>query len=126
MANKIIVLEDEDAAIEGLYKLLELYMSDTEIEIFQIAEQAIQNFKVGMYKLAIVDLLLKKSRTQGIDAIKRFRKVDKKIPIIVVTGTEYGAAPLDTKYNDLTIAKWIKKPIKASALEKVIRELIKQ
>ncbi len=100
-------------------------MPDIEIKIFKIAEQAIDNFKVGMYKLAIVDLLLKKSKMQGVDAIKRFREIDKEIPIIVVTGTEHGAAPLDTKYENLKVAKWIKKPIKASELEKVVRAFVK-
>jgi two-component SAPR family response regulator len=127
MANNIniIVLEDEDAAVKGLYKLLRLYMPDINFKIFNVAEKAVDSFEAGMFRLAIVDLLLMKSSMQGIDAIKRFRAIDKEIPIIVISGTEYGASQLDTKYNYLEVTSWIKKPIKASKLEKVIRELLK-
>ena len=99
-------------------------MQDVEIKIFKLGEDAIENFQNGLYDLAIVDLLLKKSPMQGKEVIEKIRELDNKIPIIIITGTEYGAAPLNIVYKNLKISKWIKKPVYASELETIIRGYI--
>ena len=103
--------------------MLELYMPEYHFEIYQSGKKALTNFKEGKYVLAIIDLLLKGSRIQGPDIIKKIRKLDSSIEIIVVTGMEYGASPLDKTYDELQPITWKKKPIKASVLEYTIRQL---
>lgn len=125
MPRKIIVIEDDNSNVKTLYKLLKLYLHDVDIKVFKMGESAVENFQKGLYDLAIVDLLLKKSQMQGQEVIRHFREIDDIIPIIIVTGTEYGAAPLDSAYKSLNISKWVKKPVKASELETIIRGFVK-
>jgi DNA-binding NtrC family response regulator len=122
----IIVVEDEESQIDTLYMFLKIYMPEYIFEIFKNSKKALTKFRKDKYSLAIVDLLLKGSETQGSGLIREMRKRDPLIDIIVVTGTEYQALPLGTKYKDLNIRKWIKKPIKASELEITIRQIIEK
>lgn len=123
MNKNILVLEDEQSNINSLYKLLQLYMQDYNFQIYSSGEDVFKDFKKGSFSLAIIDLLLKNSRIQGIDVIKKIREIDSEIKIVIVTGTEYQAAPIDSQYKELNILDWLKKPIKASELEEYIRKL---
>ena len=114
MKEKILVVDDEQAVCDVLKKFLtkEGYKVSTVLS----GEEAIK--KVKKEKPHIVLLDIRMPDMDGIEALKRIRKIDKKVGIIMITAVKEDA--VGRKCMELGAYGYITKPFDFDYLEKVL------
>lgn len=80
--KKILVIDDEDFIRELVKDFLE--MEDIQCDGAETAEQALELIAQHPYNLILLDRNLGKSKAE--ETIAKIHEIDKKLPIIILTG----------------------------------------
>ncbi len=80
--KKVLIIDDEDFIRELVKDFLE--MEQLQCDGAETAEEALALLNKNEYKLILLDRNLGKSRAE--DIIKQIKDVDKKTPIVILTG----------------------------------------
>jgi len=123
LANKsVLYAEDEYGIRKNITEILNIFFQ--KVTAVDDGLKALNEFKVNSYDMLIFDISMPK--LDGIDTIKEIRKINKKIPIIILsahTEQEYL-----WKAIELKITKYLKKPYNrknlVEALEVAALELV--
>ena len=78
---KILYIEDNKDVRKETLELFEQFFND--IKTASDGQEGLEKFKSGTFDLVITDINM--PRMNGLDMIKEIKKIDKKIPIIVIT-----------------------------------------
>lgn len=116
--TKILLVEDDDAAREGLKKYLTL--TGLEVVEFGDGEAAIKHLKktAVKYRAIILDWILD-GRAEGADVLGTAVKIHPAVPVLVVTGSdETGANALN-----LGATSYLHKPLDPEVLRMMIQNL---
>ncbi len=116
--KEIMVVEDEPE-IRNIMKSI-LQSQGYNPHCFESAETAIASFKTDKFNLLITDLGL--SGLNGWELIKSIRKIDKTIPILIVTG--WGNEINQDKLRENSVNAMIAKPFKIDQILSTVQELL--
>jgi len=120
--KKVLYAEDEIGIAQNIIEILELFFND----VTQVNNglEALEEFSSNSYDVLMFDISMPK--LDGLEAIKQIRKINKKIPIIILsahTQQEYLWRAVELK-----ITKYLTKPYNKDnlieALEQVALELV--
>jgi two-component system, OmpR family, response regulator len=81
MANKILLVEDDQNFGDVLRSYLEMH--DYEVDLAVDGEQGLDTFKKGKYDLVVTDVMMPKK--DGFTLAKDIRALDKEVPMIFLT-----------------------------------------
>ena len=109
---RILVLEDEPIAREGIVKLLKEIRPDAEIEAFENSEEALECIKKKTFDIALLDIRM--DGVNGLDFSVLLRHYIPEIKIIFTTGYSQYAAEAFAVHAD----GYIIKPITRDKLQK--------
>lgn len=123
---KMLVIEDEKHFFDTLYRMLLIYLENWEMDKCDDDDSFAELFPTNKYDLVIIDLLLKKSSSQGREFIAKIREHNTIIPIVIITAADHMLRPSDPEIKKYNIYDYIIKPILASELEKKIRNMEKE
>ena len=115
---KILYAEDEAGIRENVSFVLSLFFK--EVVVAKDGQEALEYFEASRPDLLIFDICMPK--LDGIEVIKHIRKVDKKIPIIVLT------AHTEQQYLfravELNITRYLVKPFSKDSLLEAIDKCV--
>lgn len=80
--KKILVIDDEDFIREVVKDFLE--MEDIQTDGAETSEQGLELITRNSYNLILLDRNLRKGKAE--EVIEQIRKIDKDVPIIILTG----------------------------------------
>ncbi len=114
MIKKILIVEDEKIITNTIVALLE----KMGIEYFTAnnGEDALEKFKTNKFDLIFTDIFMPKM--DGFKLIEEIRKIDREIPIIVISG--YIDNETIRKILELGANKYIEKPFSLKEIKKII------
>jgi DNA-binding response OmpR family regulator len=118
MKNKILIVDDEPDINLTLKMTLEEH--GFEVDTFSDPFLALDNFRMGVYDLIILDI--KMPKMNGFEMYREIRKIDRKLRVCFLTAGEmyYGT------YGDIFDQnQFIRKPIENQELVNRITEIIK-
>ena len=126
--KRVLVVDDE----KDLNLLLKIVLEDNgfEVNTFNDPLLALDNFKSGLYDLAILDVIM--PQMNGFDLCKKIKMIDKKIKICLLTASELykelhkeevkrmlNSSPSDNEYRIIV------KPIENKVLLEQIKAMLK-
>lgn len=117
---KILIADDEKQLAEVLAKLLK--RNNYSVDIANDGEEALELFEFNEYDAIILDIMMPK--INGIEALKRIRKTNTNIPIIMLTAkaeVEDKVLGLDSGAND-----YLEKPFDTRELLARLRSITRQ
>lgn len=114
---KILTLEDEPIAREGIVKLLKEIQPDAEIKAFENSGEALECIKAESFDIALLDIRM--NGVNGLDFAVLLRHYIPEIKIIFTTGYSQYAADAFTIHAD----GYIIKPVTRDKLEKELNHL---
>lgn len=118
---KMLALEDEAYHERAFFPMLKEVCPNIEVTIAKSFQEAIDKYTSEDFDVLLVDLRLEGSEKQGDDFIRLIRENNPKILIYVLTGVEYGGIPTEKDFTDkYAVKKWVKKPIYAGELGRII------
>lgn len=118
MKNKILIVDDEPDINLTLKMTLEEH--GFEVDTFSDPLLALDNFRMGVYDLIILDI--KMPKMNGFEMYREIKKIDRKLRVCFLTAGElyYGI------YGDIFDQnQFIRKPIENQELVNRITEIIK-
>ncbi len=119
-AIRILIVDDERAILDYMQTLLERdgYQVKTLSDPTQVEEEV----RHGGYHLIVLDLMM--PRLDGIEVLKRIRKVDSDIAVVIFTGYPN----LDTAVASMKLdaVDYIKKPFNVDEFRAVIARVIRK
>ena len=116
-SKKILVVDNEPDINLTLKLALEEY--GFEVEVFDSALLALDNFRKGLYDLAILDI--KMPVMNGFELYREIKRIDPKLKVCFLTAGEMYSG----NYGDiLDHNQFIRKPIENAELLKRINEII--
>ncbi len=115
----ILLAEDEESVAESFKKVLLLYVG--KVYLAANGEEAYALYKESRPDIIITDI--KMSKTNGLELIKKIRKENRNIPIIVTSA--YTDQDLLLESIKLSLVEYIVKPIKGSDLIRLLEECAK-
>ncbi len=120
--KKVLCADDEKGVLSNIVEILEIFFQ--KVTGVNDGKKALQEVQDNLYDVLLFDISM--PNMDGLEAIKKIRKYNKKIPIIILsahTGQEYLWRAVDLK-----ITKYLTKPfnkkILLKALEEVALELV--
>ena len=117
---KILYVEDNDIVRKDTVELLKEFFH--QVETASNGEEGLEKFKKGKFDLIITDINMPKMN--GIEMIKEIKKIDKRIPVIVITAFS------DFKYLveciKLGVYGYILKPIDINQLLEVLNTVLEK
>jgi DNA-binding response OmpR family regulator len=116
---KILYAEDEEGIRENISFILSLLFK--EVFVAKDGEEALEYFEEKNPDLLIIDICM--PRLDGIEVIKCIRKVNKDIPIIVLTA--HTEQPYLFRAIELNITRYLLKPFSKDSLLDAINKCIK-
>lgn len=81
MSRRILVIDDEDAVRKSF--ILALEDTDYQVETAESGEKGLKKIQTNKYDLIFLDL--KMSGMNGVETLRELRKIDKSVPIYIVT-----------------------------------------
>jgi len=116
--KKILVIDDEKAIIDGLFKMLSSW--GYQVKTAMRGLNGIGYLQSEQFDLVVVDL--KMPDINGIELLKRIKEISPEIKIIVLSGSlgEVNFAEL----NELNIFKLLEKPISRKDIQASIQEAL--
>ena len=119
-AVKILIVDDDRAICEYMQTLLERdgYAVKTMSDPTTIEEEV----KNGGYHLIILDLMMPK--LDGIEALKKIRKIDSDVAVVIFTG--YPNLETAVASMKLDAVDYIKKPFNVDEFRKVIERVMRK
>jgi DNA-binding response OmpR family regulator len=118
--KKILIVDDEPDVNLALKMALE--GNSFEVDAFDNALSALENFRKGLYDLLILDI--KMPKMNGFQLYREIKKIDDKVKICFLTAGEmYHGAYADI-FNELDTNCFIRKPMENQKLLKRINEII--
>ncbi len=118
LKNRVVLyIEDDEVVLENISKLLKNYFKI--VHTASDGESAYEIFVKRSIDLLIVDIEL--PRLNGINFIKRVRKIDKDIPIVIIsayTKTDYLLESVELNLN-----KYIVKPFTSQKFHMLLKKL---
>src|SRR5918912_1680288 len=82
--NKILLVDDDLDTCMTFKEILEEHEYD--VDAYDKAQDALQNFKSGIYDLVVLDI--KMPKIDGIKLYQEIRKLDKRIKVCFITASE--------------------------------------
>ncbi len=117
---KVLYVEDNDTVRKDTAELLKEFFH--QVETASNGEEGLEKFKKGKFDLIITDINMPKMN--GIEMIKEIKKIDKRIPVIVITAFS------DFKYLveciKLGVYGYILKPIDINQLLEVLNTVLEK
>ncbi len=117
---KVLYVEDNDIVRKDTVELLKEFFH--QVETASNGEEGLEKFKKGKFDLIITDINMPKMN--GIEMIKEIKKIDKRIPVIVITAFS------DFKYLveciKLGVYGYILKPIDINQLLEVLNTVLEK
>jgi len=118
--KKVLYAEDEEGIRENISEILELFF-DKVVSVAD-GEEAMEQISLNCFDVLIFDICMPK--LDGLDAIKRVRKKDEKIPILILS------AHTDREYLwravELKITKYLTKPYDKYTLTEALKKAAKE
>jgi len=118
MAVKLLIVDDEQDVREFASNFFRKRKID--VSTASSAEEAIK--KVASEQPQIVFLDIKMAGTDGIEALRRIRELNKQIKVIMITGRDDDEAKQKT--NELGAYGFIHKPLELDELEKIVMKIL--
>lgn len=93
------------------------------VDTFNDPEEALSNFKPGLYDLLLIDV--KMPKMNGFELYQEMEKTDNKVKVCFITAFEVYYMSLRELFPDVKVECFIKKPITTQDLtEKIMAELV--
>ena len=121
--KRIMLVEDEDDIILLFKMILE---SDVGLKVDSFTDpfSALNNFKLGLYDLILIDIALPKMN--GFELYKKIRKLDNKVKICFLTAGEmYYEEVRKRVFPELEANCFIRKPITNEDLIQKVKDILK-
>jgi DNA-binding response OmpR family regulator len=115
---KVLYAEDEEGIRENISFVLSLFFKD--VLVAKDGQEALELFEEGKPDLLIFDICMPKM--DGVEVLSHIRKVDKEIPIIVLTAHTEQAYLF--RAIELNITRYLLKPFSKDALLGAIKECV--
>ena len=120
---RILLVDDEADLTLSIKKALE-YKRELifGVDTFNDPEEALSNFKAGLYDLLLIDI--KMPKMNGYELYQEIKKVDDKVKVCFITAFEVYYQSLRELYPNVKIDCFIKKPIATDDLvDRIMAEL---
>ena len=117
---KILIVDDDPAICE----YMETFLTQDGYEVRTVSDPSgvVEEVKEGGYHLVILDLMMPK--LHGIEVLKRIRKVDTDVAIVIFTG--YPSLETAVESMKLDAVDYIKKPFSIDEFREVIQRVIRK
>jgi len=118
---EVLLIEDEEIIRNGLKTMLESLIGGVHVAFEAVdAEPAVQLFRQSNVDFILCDIRLKNS--SGMDAIEEIRKINKTVPIIIVSGfADFEYARQALKFG---VTEYILKPVDRLELTRVVTGIV--
>jgi DNA-binding NtrC family response regulator len=113
------MLVDDEIDIVGLFSEV-LTMNGVNVHPFTDAEEALDDFEINHDRYVLVISDVKMKPVSGIEFIKKLRKIDSKIKVILITAFEIDGNQLKQLDND----EFFNKPIRINDLVQVVKKYV--
>lgn len=121
--KRIMLVEDEDDIIL-LFKMILESEVGLKVDSFTDPFSALNNFKLGLYDLILIDIALPKMN--GFELYKKIRKLDNKVKICFLTAGEmYYEEVRNQVFPELEANCFIRKPITNEDLIQKVKDILK-
>jgi two-component system, OmpR family, response regulator ChvI len=118
--KKILIVDDEQDINLTLKMALE--ENSFEVDAFDNALSALENFRKGLYHLLILDI--KMPNMNGFQLYREIKKIDDKVKVCFLTAGEMYYGAYADIFNELDTNCFIRKPIENQELVKYLNEII--
>jgi len=117
---RILIVDDDPAICE----YMETFLTQDGYEVRTLSDPSsvVDEVKAGGYHLVILDLMMPK--LHGIEVLKRIRKVDTDVAIVIFTG--YPSLETAVESMKLDAIDYIKKPFSIDEFREVIQRVIRK
>jgi CheY-like chemotaxis protein len=121
--NRIMLVEDEDDIVL-LFKMILESDAGLKVDSFTDPLAALNNFKIGLYDLILIDIALPKMN--GFELYYKIRKLDDKVKICFLTAGEmYYEETRKQVFPELEANCFIRKPIANEDLIQKVKDILK-
>jgi DNA-binding response OmpR family regulator len=117
-ATKKILIVDDEFDITSTFKM-GLESKGFKVDTFNDPEEALSNFKAGIYDLLLLDVRM--PRINGFQLYEELKKIDDKIKICFITAFEVYYRSLREQFPEVKVDCFIKKPIEIEELARRIQ-----
>jgi two-component system, OmpR family, response regulator ChvI len=124
MKRKRILIVDDDSDILTTYKKGLEQSGLFEVDTFDDPEDALSNFKSGLYDCLIIDIRLPKM--DGFELYDRMKAIDDKVKICFITAYEVNYRALRQVFPEPILECFIQKPIEIGKLVERIKSELEQ
>jgi DNA-binding response OmpR family regulator len=124
MKRKRILLVDDDRDILTTYEKGLEESGLFEVDTFDDPEEALSNFKNGLYDCLIIDIRLPK--IDGFELYDKMKAIDDKVKICFITAYEVNYRALRQVFPEPNLECFIQKPIEISKLVGRIKSELEQ
>ena len=124
MKRKRILIVDDDRDILTTYKKGLEQSGLFEVDTFDDPEEALSNFKSGLYDCLIIDIRLPK--IDGFELYDRMKAIDDKVKICFITAYEVNYRALRQVFPEPILECFIQKPIEIGKLVERIKSELEQ
>jgi two-component system, OmpR family, response regulator ChvI len=118
--KKILIVDDEQDINLTLKMALE--ENSFEVDAFDNALSALENFRKGLYHLLILDI--KMPNMNGFQLYREIKKIDDKVKVCFLTAGEMYYGAYADIFNELDTNCFIRKPIENQELVKYLNGII--
>lgn len=116
--SKRILIVDDEPDVTITFKM-GLEGKGYKVDAFNDPDEALANFKMGVYSLLLLDI--KMPKMNGFQLYEELEKQDKKVKVCFITAFEVYYRSLRELFPQIEIDCFIKKPIDTEELVKRIR-----
>lgn len=119
-AVKVLVVDDDRAILD----YMETFLSKDGFEVHTLSDatKAPDEVKHGGYHLVVLDLMMPK--TDGIEVLKKIRKVDSDVAVVIFTG--YPSLDTAVQSMKLDAVDYLKKPFNPEEFREVLDRVMRK
>jgi DNA-binding response OmpR family regulator len=117
-ATKKILIVDDEFDITSTFKM-GLESKGFKVDTFNDPEEALSNFKAGIYDLLLLDVRM--PRINGFQLYEELKKIDDKTKICFITAFEVYYRSLREQFPEVKVDCFIKKPVEIEELARRIQ-----
>lgn len=119
----VLIVEDEPLVAASIKNTLKKYATVNIMQVANSFENAKQQIKTNIFDIVLVDIFLGENKLSGLDLCEDIRKINKQIPIMIITGfqsvkyleeafnrgaNDYMRKPFNAKELALRVTRWTK------------------